>query len=79
MPIYEYRCKKCGSTFEEIIQGDRNREIPCPRCGNQSTEKIISVIGGIAMGKSSGSYCNSQCPGISNCASAGHGCCQHTD
>ncbi len=77
MPIFEYHCNKCGKTFEELVWGDRNRAIPCPHCGNQSTEKLISVIGGIAMGKSGTPACTSSCPSASSCASSGGGCCPH--
>jgi putative FmdB family regulatory protein len=75
MPIFEYRCEKCGYKFEEIIQGDREKKIPCPKCGNTSTEKLISVIGGIAMGKSGSPQCGSSCPSAAECPSAGGGCC----
>jgi len=71
MPIFEYRCKSCGAIFEELISGDRNREINCQKCGGKETEKLISVIGGISMGKSSSPSCNSQCAQSSSCCSGG--------
>lgn len=78
MPIFEYRCEKCGHKFEEIVHGDRNKNIPCPQCGNPSTEKCISLIGGIAMGKSGNPSCGSSCPGAARCdAAAGGGCCHY--
>ena len=61
MPLFEYRCKECGNTFEELVWGDRDRPIPCPHCGNQATEKLISVIGGIALGRSSSPACDAGC------------------
>lgn len=40
MPIYEYRCKKCGHTFEELVFGD---DVPsCPKCKEPEAEKMIS-------------------------------------
>ena len=43
MPIYEYRCKKCGFTFE-IINNSNNEKPPrlCPACGWKSPKKILS-------------------------------------
>lgn len=77
MPIFEYRCEKCHHKFEEIVHGDRDKKIPCPKCGS-STEKLMSVIGGIAMGSSGGSPCQASCPGASGaCSAAGGGCCPH--
>lgn len=76
MPIFEYRCPKCELVFEELVSGDRNVSIACPQCGSKETEKLMSVIGAISMGKSSGdSFCQSQCSNTRTCASGG--CCPH--
>jgi putative FmdB family regulatory protein len=47
MPIYEYRCTKCGQkarklwrSFSEI---DENA-LACPRCGAQSFQRLISRV-----------------------------------
>jgi len=41
MPLYEYKCKKCGLSVEEIQKvGDRPLE-KCSRCGGV-LEKVIS-------------------------------------
>jgi putative FmdB family regulatory protein len=80
MPIYEYRCSSCSSVFEELVFGDRDRKIPCPACGEKSTEKIPSVIGGISMGGSSSPACgSSSCASASACAASGGGCCPHAN
>jgi len=45
MPIYEFRCKKCGETFEALRRvGDTGRDLPCPSCGTKAPEKIFSVF-----------------------------------
>lgn len=74
MPIFEYQCKKCGTKFEELVQGDREAQIPCPECGNNQTEKLVSAIGGIAMGKSTAPPCGSQCSSAGSCGMQGS-CC----
>ena len=34
MPIYEYRCRKCGNVFEEWVKTFDSPELePCPKCG----------------------------------------------
>jgi putative FmdB family regulatory protein len=76
MPIFEYRCSKCELVFEELVSGDRDACIACPQCGSKETEKLMSVIGAISMGKSScNSFCQSQCSSSQSCASGG--CCAH--
>ena len=40
MPMFEYRCTRCGHEFEELVFGD---ETPvCPACRAEATEKLIS-------------------------------------
>jgi putative FmdB family regulatory protein len=42
MPIYEYRCKKCGKIIEvERKMEDRNKRLMCKDC-NKKMEKIVS-------------------------------------
>jgi putative FmdB family regulatory protein len=79
MPIFEYRCTKCGNKFEELVTGDRDKQIPCPSCGAKSTEKQMSAIGGISMGKSSsGPSCGSGgCSPASGSSCCSSGMCPH--
>ncbi|GAB4238832.1 MAG: zinc ribbon domain-containing protein [Acidobacteriota bacterium] len=41
MPIYEYKCRKCGSRFEKIVIGTR-AEVVCPKCGGREVEQVVS-------------------------------------
>jgi len=51
MPIYEYHCEPCKSTFETLVRTDR--DVPeCPTCGSNDLEKQFSVP---ASAKSNGS------------------------
>ncbi|MBL7183119.1 MAG: zinc ribbon domain-containing protein [Anaerolineae bacterium] len=39
MPIYEYRCLKCGEKFEKLVRlSTSTSEIECPKCGGQDVE-----------------------------------------
>lgn len=40
MPIYEYRCDECGTTFEKLVRG--RGAITCPDCGSSSLQKLLS-------------------------------------
>lgn len=51
MPIFEYRCKKCGEEFEEFRYGgdsdiSKDIEVKCPVCGTPKPERIFSTLGG---------------------------------
>jgi putative FmdB family regulatory protein len=42
MPIYEYRCKKCGTVTErERPMADRKKRTKCTACGSYATELLI--------------------------------------
>ena len=41
MPLYEYRCKKCGHKFEKIQKFSDPLVKKCPECGG-SVEQLIS-------------------------------------
>ena len=71
MPIYEYRCGKCGNEFELIVFRDDTPE--CPACGDKSPAKKMSTFG-FSVGykyKSSSAGTGSGCAGCgsSDCSS----------
>jgi putative FmdB family regulatory protein len=42
MPIYEYKCKKCGHRFEKIQKFSDRHTKKCPECGG-AIEQLISA------------------------------------
>lgn len=42
MPLYEYRCKNCGHTFEKIQSFSAPEEKECPLCRGP-VEKLLSA------------------------------------
>lgn len=57
MPIYEYRCEKCGHKFELLRRmSDSDDEVRCEICGHQKVEKQFS-----AFAASGGSAAESHC------------------
>ncbi|WP_028844504.1 FmdB family zinc ribbon protein [Thermodesulfovibrio thiophilus] len=43
MPLYEYRCKNCNTTFQLLKSINRRDDMErCPKCGSIETERIIS-------------------------------------
>jgi putative FmdB family regulatory protein len=41
MPLYEYECRSCKHTFEELVFGDE--AVTCPACHGRKLERLISV------------------------------------
>jgi putative FmdB family regulatory protein len=43
MPIYEYRCRRCGHEFEALVRG--SAAPGCPSCQSQDLERLLSAFG----------------------------------
>ncbi len=41
MPLYDYRCETCGSTFE-ARHGFHESAPPCPQCDSAEVKRIIT-------------------------------------
>jgi putative FmdB family regulatory protein len=44
MPIYEYHCSQCGTTFEELVLGKNGTPAACSKCGNAAVERKFSTF-----------------------------------
>jgi putative FmdB family regulatory protein len=45
MPIYEYRCKKCGHQEEFLQKASESALSKCPACGKATFQKLLSAAG----------------------------------
>jgi putative FmdB family regulatory protein len=79
MPIYEYRCGECRTTFEKLRPMSKaDAPVSCAHCGSADTNRAISLFAAISKGNNgetraisgSGSGCAS-CAAAS-CATCGH-------
>ena len=58
MPLYEYKCEKCGARFEAITRITEKDETECPECG-ASAERQLSIFtlgGSVSSGKGKGCF-----------------------
>ncbi len=49
MPIYEYKCEKCGRRFEELVMNS-SQKVACPDCDSESVEREFSLCASSATG-----------------------------
>jgi putative FmdB family regulatory protein len=75
MPIFEYRCEKCGTKFEKLVRRTAEAsELGCPSCGGTDLKQEFSTFAAHANGRAadvpmcpSGGPCNpSRCGMHSN-------------
>jgi len=45
MPIYEYRCTKCGHQEEFLQKASEPALSKCPACGKATFQKLLSAAG----------------------------------
>jgi len=43
MPIYDFRCQKCGKVSEVFVHSMESSTVQCPACGGKDMEKLISA------------------------------------
>lgn len=55
MPTYDYKCKKCGYTFEEFQSMNSDLLVTCPSCGKPSLVRLMAGGVGLVF-KGSGFY-----------------------
>lgn len=68
MPIYEYRCKRCGARFELYVRTmGASIHAACPDCGAEEVAKEWSVFG---LGRGSDSATGHIPGGASSCLPA---------
>jgi putative FmdB family regulatory protein len=54
MPLYDFKCRMCGVTFEQIVPCEIHL-VPCRDCAAAPADRLLSAPGGIrANGKDGG-------------------------
>ena len=67
MPIYEFECKKCGKTFEQIMfPSDPDDVAECPTCGENDACRLMSSFS-----------CGSSGSGEAAAGAGSHSCASH--
>lgn len=73
MPIFEYKCNSCDSTFELLTKANNNdEEIICPQCNSSNNKKLFSAFStSVSSSPYSGDSCANGSCGIDNSGSGG--------
>lgn len=72
MPVYEYRCGDCSTTFEKLIRTADQKPGACPSCGREQISRVFSTfaVGATTTTSSSSSAprCETPRPGCGHCS-----------
>ena len=53
MPVYDYKCRKCGAEFEKFLRSlSAAASVTCEKCGSAKVEKMVSCCAISSGGKS---------------------------
>ena len=61
MPLYEFRCPKCGHEFEQIVFLSDKGPVKCPECGAPKPDRLLSVFSSSTTGTRAEASVSSQC------------------
>jgi putative FmdB family regulatory protein len=50
MPMFEYRCEDCGTSFEKLVRNSDTAGPECPSCGTAHVAKQLSVFAAVSAG-----------------------------
>ena len=65
MPVLDFKCRKCGYKFDELVKNTQNiRDVICPKCGEGNPERIYE---GKCYQSSTKGGCSGHCAGCSGC------------
>lgn len=57
MPLFEYRCEKCGAKFEQVINAGSTPS--CPKCDGTAVTKLLSAF---SVGRGGRAASSAPCP-----------------
>lgn len=43
MPLYEYTCRACETTFETLVSTRTTVAVACPKCGGTELDRLIGL------------------------------------
>jgi putative FmdB family regulatory protein len=42
MPLFEFMCARCGTTFEQLVRTTSTQQVVCPKCHGVHVQKQMS-------------------------------------
>ncbi|HEX4755894.1 MAG TPA: zinc ribbon domain-containing protein [Candidatus Dormibacteraeota bacterium] len=75
MPVYEYRCNDCRTTFEVLRRmGDRELSALCPSCESRASMPLISQVAATHGATAASATAGAPATASGGCCGGGCGC-----
>ncbi len=73
MPVYDYKCRKCGKVFEKFLRSvSAAATVKCEKCGSSQVVKLVTCCAVSSGGKGEGS---GSAKSSSSCSTCSGGTC----
>jgi putative FmdB family regulatory protein len=63
MPIFEYTCEDCGTSFEKLVRRSSENGVVCPSCGQHHLKQELSTFAARSTSADSAPMAMPSCPG----------------
>ena len=73
MPLYEYYCSDCRSTFELLVSHQHADDVVCMKCHSEKVRRLLSVFAAPRGNSEDASY--DEMPSMGGCSCGGGGNC----
>jgi putative FmdB family regulatory protein len=76
MPVYDYKCQKCGKVFEKFLRTlSAAASVTCEKCGSARVKKLVSCCAISSGGKSESAGSSKSSYSCTSCSSHSCGTC----
>jgi len=73
MPVYDYKCRKCGAVFEKFLRSLAAADsVKCEKCGSSRVQKLVSCCAISSGGKNGSAAASKSSHSCGSCSS--HSC-----
>ncbi len=76
MPVYDYKCRKCGAEFEKFLRSlSSAAAVKCEKCGSSQVTKLVSCCAISSGGKTESAGASRSSHSCGSCSSHNCGSC----
>jgi putative FmdB family regulatory protein len=77
MPLFEYHCRDCETSFEKLTRYELADSVACPECGGNRARRLLSMFASFSQTSSTGSAPVATMGGGGGCCGGACGCGGH--